>query len=76
MHAFGSTVVGWLHMSPPCSAGLQLVSSVDPTLLRLTMVDDEIYTKFREKFPDMKVDVVNENEMKSASSKEVHIIYN
>ena len=44
---------------------------MDPSLLRLTKVDDEIYTKFRETFPDMKVDVINEDEMKAASSKEV-----
>ena len=34
-------------------------------------MDDEIYTAFRETFPDMKVDVIDEHEMKSASSKEV-----
>lgn len=46
-----------------------LITSVDPKLLRLTKFDDEIYTKFREMFPDMKIDVIDESEMKSADGK-------
>ncbi|KAK7499319.1 hypothetical protein BaRGS_00009294 [Batillaria attramentaria] len=47
-----------------------LISSVDPALLRLTPVDDEIYRKFRETFPDMKVDQVDEEELKSPEGKQ------
>lgn len=32
-------------------------------------IDDEIYTKFRETFPKMRVDHINDNEMKSAEGK-------
>ncbi|KAK7109889.1 protein PBDC1-like [Littorina saxatilis] len=47
-----------------------LISSVTPSLLRLTKHDDEIYAKFRETFPDLKVDVLDENEMKTPENKE------
>ncbi|XP_076436624.1 protein PBDC1-like [Babylonia areolata] len=46
-----------------------LISSVDPSCLRLTPIDDEIYTKFRQTFPDMRVDVIDEDKMKSGSGK-------
>nr|KAG5708342.1 hypothetical protein BaRGS_034373 [Batillaria attramentaria] len=51
--------------------GNSLISSVDPALLRLTPVDDEIYRKFRETFPDMKVDQVDEEELKSPEGKQL-----
>ncbi|XP_025096682.1 protein PBDC1-like isoform X3 [Pomacea canaliculata] len=47
-----------------------LITSVEPRILRLTALDNEIYTKFRETFPDLKVDVLDEKELKSAESKE------
>ncbi|KAL0269972.1 UNVERIFIED_CONTAM: hypothetical protein PYX00_007535 [Menopon gallinae] len=47
-----------------------LLCSVDPLLLRLTPADDEIYQLFRQEFPDMKVAVINEDEMKSPAGKE------
>merc|ERR1719300_1669141 len=47
-----------------------LVSSVDPALLRLTKHDDELHTKFLETFPDMKIDVLDENDMKNKENKE------
>ncbi|KAJ1521573.1 hypothetical protein ONE63_003228 [Megalurothrips usitatus] len=48
-----------------------LLSSVDPKLLRLTPQDDAIYKAFRSKFPDLKVDVINETEIKSPEGKEM-----
>lgn len=46
---------------------------MDTKFLRLTQIDDEIYRHFREQFPDMKVDIVSEDEIKSPSQKEVKI---
>ncbi|XP_058125264.1 protein PBDC1 [Anopheles ziemanni] len=46
-----------------------LLCSVDPRLLRLTPYDDEIYEQFRRMFPDMNVQVINENELKSPEGK-------
>lgn len=57
------------------SVYFKLITSVDPCLLRLTKIDEEIYIKFRATFPDMKVDVVNENDMKSDKSKEVWRVF-
>lgn len=42
---------------------------MDPRDLKLSPFDDTIYKTFREDFPDMKVDVVNEEELKSTASK-------
>lgn len=47
-----------------------LISSVDPTALKLTKTDDEIYEEFRKDFPDLKIDVIKEDELKSAEAKE------
>ena len=49
----------------------QLITSVDPSILRLTKVDDEIYSRFRKVFPDMIVDVVDEDVMKNNENKVV-----
>lgn len=46
-----------------------LLLSVDPKILKLTPYDDQIYKTFREEFPDMRVDVLSENELKSEESK-------
>lgn len=46
-----------------------ILCSVDPKFLRLTPHDEQIYVAFRETFPDFKVDVLNENEMKSIEGK-------
>ncbi|XP_015597698.1 protein PBDC1 [Cephus cinctus] len=46
-----------------------ILCSVDPKLLRLTPHDDQIYKHFREVFPDLKVDHIDENELKSPESK-------
>lgn len=50
---------------------LQLISSVDPKFLKLTKSDDQIYTKFREVFPDLKIQVLDPELLKSAEAKEV-----
>lgn len=47
-----------------------LISSVDPTALKLTKMDDEIYEEFRKDFPDLKMDIIKEDELKSAEAKE------
>jgi hypothetical protein len=44
---------------------LQLVSSVDPAILKLTKTDNEIYDHFRSEFPDLKIDKIDTDEMKS-----------
>lgn len=43
--------------------------SVDPRGLRLTPYDDEIYTAFRQDFPNLDVRYVDENEIKSPEGK-------
>lgn len=43
---------------------------MDPKLLRLTPHDDQIYKTFREFFPDLKVDKIVEDELKSAAGKQ------
>lgn len=50
---------------------LQILCSVDPKLLKLTPHDDNIYKTFREEFPDLMVDVLDENELKSFEAKQV-----
>ncbi|EFN79732.1 protein PBDC1 [Harpegnathos saltator] len=47
-----------------------ILCSVDPKLLRLTPHDDIIYKTFRETFPDMKVDKISEEDLKSHEQKE------
>lgn len=42
---------------------------MDPKLLKLTQHDDEIYTTFRQDFPDLKVDVLNEDDLKAPEAK-------
>nr|XP_044988746.1 protein PBDC1-like [Jaculus jaculus] len=48
----------------------KLISSVDPQFLKLTRVDDQIYSEFRENFGNLKVDVLDPEELKSESAKE------
>ncbi|KAL4231956.1 polysaccharide biosynthesis domain containing protein 1 [Mactra antiquata] len=47
-----------------------LISAVDPKLLKLTQLDDEIYKLFRESFSDFNVELLNEDEMKTPAAKE------
>ncbi|XP_057615969.1 protein PBDC1 [Chionomys nivalis] len=48
----------------------KLISSVDPQFLKLTKVDDQIYSEFRENFEKLRVDVLDPEELKSESAKE------
>ncbi len=41
--------------------------------MKLTKIDDEIYVTFRHYFADMRVDVIDVDELKSAASKEVRV---
>jgi hypothetical protein len=50
---------------------LQILCSVDPKLLKLTPHDDNIYKTFREEFPDLKVDLLDEDGLKSFEAKQV-----
>ncbi|XP_065146570.1 protein PBDC1 [Paramisgurnus dabryanus] len=47
-----------------------LISAVDPKFLKLTKSDDQIYTKFREAFPDLSIQVLDPELLKSAEAKE------
>ncbi|XP_017796326.1 PREDICTED: protein PBDC1 [Habropoda laboriosa] len=46
-----------------------ILCSVDPKLLKLTPHDEQIYKTFRDVFPDLKVDKINEDELKSSEGK-------
>uniref|UniRef100_A0A1A9WFH0 Polysacc_synt_4 domain-containing protein n=1 Tax=Glossina brevipalpis TaxID=37001 RepID=A0A1A9WFH0_9MUSC len=46
-----------------------LLTSVHPSLLRLTPYDDQIYQTFRQDFPDLEVDVLTDDILKSAEAK-------
>ncbi|VVC36924.1 Polysaccharide biosynthesis domain,Yst0336-like domain [Cinara cedri] len=46
-----------------------LICSVDPKLLKLTPHDDKIYNEFRRLFPDLQLDILDENDVKSDVSK-------
>ena len=50
---------------------MQLITAVDPSILKLTPMDDEIHKQFREDFNDLKVDVLQENDIKSEANKQV-----
>lgn len=63
--------VGCIKHNSMTNEFFQLLSSVDAKLLRLTPQDEAIYKAFRAKFPDLKVDVINEDEIKSPEGKEV-----
>ncbi|NXO88963.1 PBDC1 protein, partial [Certhia brachydactyla] len=46
-----------------------LISSVDPKFLRLTKVDEQIYEEFRRSFPELHLDVLDPEELKSEAAK-------
>nr|KAF6492712.1 polysaccharide biosynthesis domain containing 1 [Molossus molossus] len=48
----------------------KLISSVDPQYLKLTKVDDQIYSEFRKNFEKLRIDVLDPEELKSVSAKE------
>ncbi|XP_077992288.1 protein PBDC1-like [Glandiceps talaboti] len=46
-----------------------LISSVNPRLLKLTKHDDEIVQEFRKDFKDLEIGLINEESMKTLSAK-------
>lgn len=50
---------------------VQLLRAIDAKKLRLTGHDDQIYARFRETFPDLKIDHLDENTLKSVEGKAV-----
>ena len=50
---------------------LQLITAVDPKALRLTPQDNDIYELFRKSFPDLNVEVIDVDAMKSEEGKAV-----
>ena len=51
----------------------QLITAVDPSILKLTPMDDDIYKQFREDFKDLKVDILKEEELKNEENKQVTV---
>ncbi|XP_066495653.1 protein PBDC1 [Tiliqua scincoides] len=47
-----------------------LISSVDPQFLKLTKADDQIYAQFRKSFGDLRIDVLDPEDLKSVPAKE------
>ncbi|XP_030819937.1 protein PBDC1 [Camarhynchus parvulus] len=47
-----------------------LISSVEPKFLKLTQVDERIYEEFRRTFRNLRVDVLDPEELKSEAAKE------
>uniref|UniRef100_A0A4W5QN59 Polysaccharide biosynthesis domain containing 1 n=1 Tax=Hucho hucho TaxID=62062 RepID=A0A4W5QN59_9TELE len=47
-----------------------LISSVDPSNLKLTKVDDRIYTSFKESFSDLNIKNLDPDMLKTAEAKE------
>ncbi|KAM9306791.1 protein PBDC1 isoform 2-T2 [Pholidichthys leucotaenia] len=47
-----------------------LISSVDPKFLKLTKLDDKIYSTFRETFKDLNIKLLNADDLKSGEAKE------
>ena len=52
----------------------QLITSVEPKSLKLTKIDSDIYSQFRESFADLKIDIVSEDVIKSADEKPVNLL--
>ncbi|CAG8543351.1 10960_t:CDS:2 [Ambispora gerdemannii] len=47
----------------------KLITAIDGKNLRLTPIDDEIYADFTKNFPDLRIDELNEDEIKSPEAK-------
>lgn len=47
----------------------QILCSVDPKFLKLTPYDDQIYKVFRETFPDLKLEKLNDDKLKTPEAK-------
>lgn len=43
---------------------------MDPKILRLTKLDDDLYTHFRKSFPNMNVTLFTQEELKTVEAKE------
>lgn len=54
---------------------IQLISSVDPKFLKLTKMDDDIYSAFRETFEDLDIKVLHPDQLKTVEAKEVDHVY-
>lgn len=52
---------------------VQLLLAVPPSSLRLTKLDAEIYSQFRSQFPDLNVNALDVERIKSTDGKEVII---
>ncbi|KAI9032295.1 putative polysaccharide biosynthesis protein [Hyaloraphidium curvatum] len=50
---------------------MKLLSSLPAAKLKLTPLDDDIYTNFRTTFPDLNVAVLDEEDLKSPAAKEL-----
>lgn len=64
--AYNCKLFGWLSLR-----NLQLLVSVDTTLLHLSLIDDDIYQQFRVEFPDFSVDCFDDAVIKSPEEKAV-----
>ncbi|KAH7825469.1 putative protein PBDC1 [Monocercomonoides exilis] len=49
---------------------MKLLKAIEPEKLKLSPIDDEIYRRFREVFPSLNVEHLDEDEMKSKAGKE------
>lgn len=47
-----------------------LICSISPKMLKLTPKDDVVYKEFRRHFPDMSVEVIEEDQLKKSEAKE------
>ncbi|KAM5173027.1 protein PBDC1 [Mantella aurantiaca] len=47
-----------------------LIASVDPRHLKLTRMDDAIYSAFRGDFPELRIDILDPEDLKSPEAKE------
>jgi hypothetical protein len=47
-----------------------LICSISPQILKLTPKDDVVYEEFRKLFPDMSVDVIQVDQLKTSEAKE------
>ena len=52
----------------------KLISSVDPQFLKRTKVDGQIYSELRENFKNLRIDMLDPEELKSETAKEVRIL--
>lgn len=64
-------VIGIFFIQINYSSFFQLLSAIDPKLLKLTKIDDIIYEDFRQLFKSFQVDKINVDLLKSAEQKEV-----